>query len=202
MGYKRKNETGNIYGDLTVTGFSHVAGQAYWFCECKCGVITIVSGSDLRRGHTKSCGCSRGEKHGHSRCNKRSPEYQSWVLMTQRCRDPNGPDYHRYGGRGIRVCSEWQKSFKQFYADMGQRPGPDYSIDRIDNDGNYEKGNCRWATRMEQAANRQNNTLFTFAGRTQHLAAWCREFGVHPATYKDRRRRGWTPEQSLGQVPE
>lgn len=171
MGHKRKNETGNTYGDLTVTAFSHVAGQAYWLCECKCGGVAIVGGADLRRGHTKSCGCSRGETHGHNQCNKRSPEYISWAMMTQRCRNPHNPDYHRYGGRGIRVCAEWQKSFKQFYADMGQRPGPDYSIDRIDNDGNYEKVNCRWATIMEQAANRQNNTLLTLSGRTQHLAA-------------------------------
>lgn len=129
-----------------------------WKCLCDCGKTAICLGESLRTNHTKSCGCLHLEKnrtnnllHGHNRVGKRSPEYKSWDAMTQRTSNPNFIDYKNYGGRGIAVCERWRK-FENFLADMGARPDG-MSLDRINNDGNYEPGNCRWATRMQQRQN-------------------------------------------------
>lgn len=116
----------------------------------------------LRSGHTQSCGCyflevchERNLTHGATREGRFSPEYQSWVGMIARCENPRKQHWAHYGGRGIRVCARWRKSFEAFFADMGRKPAPNHSIDRIDVDGNYEPGNCRWATQAEQIKNRR-----------------------------------------------
>lgn len=139
------------------------ASHRRWTCLCDCGRIRIVSQSNLKRGFSKSCGCRRKQsnrnalKHGHSNSSSSthnpSPEYYSWSAMLHRCYCPTDASYRWYGGRGITVCSQWQgaKGFETFLVDMGSRP-PGYSLDRYpNNDGNYEPGNCRWATRMEQS---------------------------------------------------
>jgi hypothetical protein len=133
-----------------------------WKVRCDCGNETIASANFLRTGTTKSCGCWRSEyarivgrrtstKHGMVE----SREYQSWVAMRTRCYNSNAHAYDRYGGRGITVCERWRESFDNFFADMGARP-PATSLDRINNDGNYEPGNCRWATHGEQRRNRRD----------------------------------------------
>jgi hypothetical protein len=141
---------------------------AQWHAVCSCGGTAAVLGSSLRKGDSASCGCWRRErtsevntKHGHSRRRQSTPEYRSWKHMLGRCLNPNDKDFADYGGRGITVCEEWQstRGFVQFYADMGPRPGPDYSLDRIDNDGHYERNNVRWATRTEQARNQRRTKL-------------------------------------------
>ncbi len=120
--------------------------------------------------------------------------------MLTRCENPRCEAYPRYGGRGIEVCKRWQ-TFENFLADMGPRPSADHSIDRIENDGNYEPGNCRWATDAEQNQNTRSNRLLTYAGRTQPLSVWAREFGIRRETVRERLKAGWDVERALTVAP-
>ena len=143
------------FGRLCVIGRSgSLRGRAVWQCKCVCGAKARVLGQDLRRGKTRSCGCLVGRPvtHGHSVGGQLSGTYRSWRSMLTRCRDPKSNRYQYYGGRGISVCDRWKESFKNFLVDMGERPAGK-SLDRLDNDGNYEPSNCRWATPSEQRLN-------------------------------------------------
>lgn len=143
--------------------------ETYCWCRCDCGRTVYIRAADMRRA--RSCGCLKPDlmraiaksraKHGHARRSepsKGTPEYRSWCAMRRRCYNPKSTRYEQWGGRGIKVCPQWlgPNGFAQFLADMGRKPSPKHSIDRVDNDGHYEPGNCRWATKAEQSRNRRN----------------------------------------------
>ena len=135
--------------------------------------------------------------HGASIGHKVTSEYGTWSDMKQRCSNPRHRKYHRYGGRGIVVCERWQ-CFKNFFADMGRRPSIRHSLDRIDNNGNYEPGNCRWATTKQQARNTVSNQLVSFQGETLCLAEWAERKGIKPLTLRARIfEYGWTVERAM-----
>ena len=152
--------TGQRFGRLVVIGDSMIRRDAkiVWHCRCDCGNPADVSTILLRDGRTTSCGCRRKEttsamatKHGEHG----SPEYVNWRALRERCLNPKHKNYPEYGGRGIKVCERWLNSFENFLADMGRRPFPEATVDRKENDGDYEPGNCRWATRLDQTKNRR-----------------------------------------------
>lgn len=164
-----KDRTGHVYGRLTVISRApnDKNRRTCWNCICECGSEIIVMNGNLQTGQTRSCGCYMAEKArkwmtspGAPRTTTHgawlTPEWYSWSCMKQRVLNPNRKGYKDYGGRGITICPQWRHSFSQFLADMGPRP-KGTSLDRIDVDGNYEPGNCRWATRKEQQNNQRRH---------------------------------------------
>lgn len=171
-------------------------GVAVWLCRCDCGNEKEVTQSNLVSGNVRSCGCLAKDTvvtHGMTA----SPEYRAWAHMKERCSNPRVHNYNRYGGRGIKVCDRWLNSFENFIADMGPRPSSGHSLEREEVDGDYEPGNCRWATAREQAFNRRTNHVLTFRGEAKPLTIWCEELGLDPSIVGTRLRRGWTHERAL-----
>lgn len=173
--------TGKRFGRWVVLnrGGVNKHGRILWKCRCDCGSEREVSSGNLLRHLTKSCGCQRRETAARQALHHltRTPEWNTWVGIRNRCSNRKEPAYKYYGARGISVCDRWQESFTNFLADMGPKPGPKFSIDRVDNDGNYEPGNCRWATQLEQVNNTRHNTHLTFQSRTQNISQWAKELG-------------------------
>jgi hypothetical protein len=167
-GRKLMDLTGRVFSRLTVVRLSHKDrhGYTHWLCRCECGNEKTILGASLRSGATKSCRCWNQEagaqrvKHGCARSGQTTAEHRAWVEMRQRCSNPRRVGWKYYGGRGIRVCWRWLSldGFQNFLEDMGPRPSPEHSLDRIDNDSHYEPGNVRWATKTEQSKNRRKFT--------------------------------------------
>jgi hypothetical protein len=180
------------FGYLTVLGFAGTVNKRrHWFCKCSCGQICAIATSHLLSGDNKSCGCFRREfakqqftKHGK----RKTVEYRSYCSAKTRCQNPNGKNYNDYGGRGIEFRFD---SFEEFLIEIGNRPSNRHSLDRIDVNGHYEKGNIRWATRGEQGSNKRNNILITANGVTQHIAEWHKITKLPIMTIHNRKKRGW-----------
>lgn len=173
-----------------------------WEFLCDCGSTVIVLLGAVRRGSTKSCGCIRRETCASQASNRfthrmtNTPTYRSWSAMRGRCTRPNDPAFDRYGGRGIKVCDRWLNSFENFLEDMGERP-EGKTLDRENNDGNYEPGNCRWATRIEQQNNRRNSRKIDHNGLSLTAAEWTRKLGLGRGAVTTRLFAGWTVERAL-----
>ena len=183
---RHNNLLGQRFGRLTVIAESseRSAGRGMrWVCKCDCGTIKTIDAAALRRGATVSCGCYNLEylrnniKHGYNRHEKKDPTYTSWEKMLERCYRPTGAGYDRYGGRGITVCERWH-DFKNFLEDMGERPGKEYTLDRIDSNGNYEPGNCRWADWETQNNNTRRNVYYEYNGQKLTISQLAKIAGV------------------------
>jgi len=175
-------------------------GLRLWRCVCVCGRETRRTGGDLKRRPNASCGCQHKRlaaeaNRTHGGC--KSPEYNSWCGMKERCNNPKHPRFHDYGGRGISVCQRWRESFAAFLADMGPKPTSKHTIEREDNDAGYGPENCRWATRAEQNNNTRSSRLVAHDGRTLTVAQWGEETGIRPGVIWFRLSRGWSAAEAL-----
>lgn len=184
---------GQKFGRLTVQSYSHKSKRAYWNCVCECGNLRKVDTTSLRGGNSKSCGCllrdvtiERSTTHGRAK----TPEYISWQAAITRCYNKLQKTYYRYGGRGITMCERWRNSFENFYADMGPKPTPKHSIERINNDGNYEPSNCKWATMKEQGRNTTKARLLTYNGMTMCINEWAEKLNINRGVIRYEANRG------------
>lgn len=203
--WRIKNLTGQLFGRLTATvclGMGVKGRQTFWECICKCGNKTVVASCALLSENTTSCGCLREESlranrttHGQTE----TKEYGIWSAMKSRCYRTTDPDYPSYGGRGITVCLRWTDSFQAFIDDMGPRPSSKLSIDRYpNNNGNYEPGNCRWATATQQARNKRNSHFLTHDGQTLTIAEWAVLKGHKSGSIiSGRLRKGWSVASAI-----
>ena len=172
-------------------------GGRHHSCKCDCGTIRSIYHGNLVSGKTKSCGCMAREMTGNrSRTHGMSGSkiYMTWNRMLSRCSNPIVDRYEQYGGRGIAVCDRWKK-FENFYADMGDIPGDGYSIGRKDNDGNYEPGNCRWETALEQGNNTSTNVFIEFNGKRKTLSQWVRIYNLDYSRTRQRFAKGIEPPE-------
>lgn len=200
MGRKAIDLTGLVFGRTTGVSLAEPKGRnRRWNCKCSCGTAHVARAGDLLRGDTKSCGCLRIEvakvafvTHGGVYLK----EYAVWCGMKQRCLYKNHKAYLRYGGRGISVADEWL-SFDKFYEDMGPRPSQQHSIERIDNNGDYCKSNCVWATRKEQQANTSRSRVLTLNGEAKTMSEWADSTGLSYYVIRSRKQRGWSDEKTL-----
>lgn|SRR5574344_1125675 len=210
----KEDYIGKKYNRLTITAIEikRIKGRNYTYavCKCDCGKICKPRLDYVIHNRTKSCGCYNREliiaidkkrkKHGKTN----TAEFSIWSAMIKRCYNKNDISYERYGARNIKVCDRWldkENGFMNFYKDMGNRPNALYSIDRIDNNGNYESDNCKWSTNIEQQNNKRNNHLLTYNNETHTIAEWSRICGIKPQTIWSRLNRGWTVFETLTNIP-
>ena len=201
-----KNLTGERFDRLTVIKYAgqldNNCKEGFWWCECSCENRTLIAVrvGALKIGNTKSCGClsseitrNRNTKHGM----KFTSEHTVWMNIKSRCYNTNNKAYKNYGGRGITMCERWLESFENFYEDMGDRPSPKHSIDRIDNDGDYCPENCKWSTKQEQNRNKRNNLYLEYNKERLIAKDWCEKIDIDYDTLRARIRSGLSDEQCL-----
>ena len=200
---------GKRYGRLIViAALARIGNNRKVICRCDCGTERSFFQANLCAGRTTSCECACSEivsalhtRHGeagnayHGRCP--TPEYKTWLGMKERCGNPKRREYARYGGRGITICQRWAISFEAFLQDMGRRPTSQHQIDRKDNDGHYEPGNCRWATPKEQQSNTTRSKFVYLNGERLVVAEAIRRVGIKSTTFWERVRRGWSFDRAL-----
>ena len=197
---------GRIGPDITNVRFGRLTALRYefgkWVCQCDCGNSHSATSTSLRFGYTKSCGClkkevtiERSTKHGMSH----SAEYDVWSGMRNRCQNPNNESFFLYGQRGITVCDRWS-SFENFYADMGPRPTPRHSIDRLNNELGYSPENCEWGIPKSQANNRRSNRFYEYQGKRMTLSQMLEVSGsdIKAGTARARLAKGWSAEDAIG----
>lgn len=177
-----------------------------WEMQCSCGKISSREVHNVIYERTKSCGCKKGRLISTAKTLNRNgvkrddmPEYQTWINMRKRCDGsfPQNPKNMHYFLKGIKVCDRWENSFEDFYADMGEMPSKDHSIDRIDNNGDYCPENCRWATKKDQALNKSTSVLVEFNGVTKNISMWWKEMGIHNSMYYSYLKKIKDPKQTL-----
>lgn len=198
---RREDLTGKTFGYWTVLGLSEakLGERVHFYCRCICGVERDVDADNLRSGISKSCSCrkienliKRRRKHGLSS----TKEYIMWSDMIRRCHNPSCKSYTNYGGRGIIVCEEWRNSFEKFYEDMGVcQKG--FEIDRIDNNGNYCRENCRYVVRKHNLRNRRCNRILSHKGESKTMIEWSEIVNIPPVTIHCRIQRGWSITEAL-----
>lgn len=197
--------TGKTFGRLQVISFAGVINKnSQWNCICLCGKEVVKAGGSMYRGSTLSCGCLKQEMlvqkkttHGETAKGQLTPEFNTWAKLRRRCNNPKDKAYKLYGGRGIKVCDRWDNSFENFLIDMGRKPSPKHSIDRINNNGHYEPNNCRWATLKEQSRNKRTNIWLTHNEETLLIEDWAAKVKIKADVLRHRYRVGWTPEEIL-----
>lgn len=185
------DRTGFRHDRVVVLGYLGIdRNQHRWLCKCDCGNLTVIATCKL--GKTRSCGCRFTETMGNRRTHGKSGQsvYNRWVAMIQRCTNPKNLNFFNYGGRGIQVCERW-RVFENFYADMGEPPTPKHTLERKNNNGNYEPDNVKWATYRENQNNRRSSLLFTYKGKTQSVIEWCRELHLPYGRVITRIEKGW-----------
>lgn len=188
--------TGQRFGRLTVVAIADRQREVLWRCRCDCGRETRVRSYALRSGRTTACRHCGSKTAATTHGGYGTPLYTRWRAMLNRTGNPNHVEYHRYGGRGITVCAQWQ-TFDGFARDMAAGFRADLQLERIDNDRGYEPGNCRWATVTDQNRNRVDNHRLTHQGITLTLAEWGERTGLRANTILQRLRRGWTVDRAL-----
>lgn len=204
-----QNLTARIFSRLLVLQFCGLSkrGNANWLCMCSCGAYRVIEARNLKNRSTRSCGCyhierliGRITKYSQCSVSSKSPEYYAWNAMRHRCTDPNTAGFENYGGRGIHVCERWLNSFANFLADMGRRP-PGMTLERINNNGNYEPENCKWATQKEQRNNSRQNRWLTFVGIRRTMRQWADLSGIPYPILRTRILRRWVTERALTTPP-
>lgn len=200
---KYEDIIGRRFGRLVVLGRSRIQSRWYADCLCDCGQQKSVYIYNVMSGKSKSCGClakesssARFTTHGRSYCRGYDKAYRAWQSIKDRCYNPNSGVFHNYGGRGISVCARWMESFDAFLHDMGSPPTASHSIDRIHNDGNYEPGNCRWATSLEQGVNKRTVTMLKVNDEEMCVTHWARRLGMFQSTLRRRVQRCGMEETS------
>ena len=192
---RREDLTGQVFGRLTALSQVSQTGKSVWLCLCTCGGKKHILACNLKSGAIESCGCLQKENrttHGLSK----NPLYNTWANMIKRCTEPNSRSFADYGGRGITVDPRW-KNFANFLEDMEPTHKSGLTLDRIDNDGNYEKLNCRWTSHKEQTWNRRSNRVVSYQNQDKSLAEWCEILKLTYSLVQQRIKKGWTPEQAF-----